>query len=144
MTAVDRADVVRKLFEPLPGISEVSAVYCIPRINPPWGGKESLCYSVEGVQDDGSTLFLRSHGTRFNILPRPWLGRGMCGCFSVGPGLVGFAQETVVLLQWFAPPSASSALANLAADAIWSGTAIIESCRVYDRQCHLLSAILLK
>lgn len=129
---------VREAFSSLPGVVEIGSVLAVPAAAPAWGGREGIRYAMLGRSDKGPDVFLRSHGTDFNILPRPWLGMGMRGCYSIGPGLVGPSRETtVVLAQLFGEEG--GVLDRLCTDGRWAGAPLTAARPTYGRRCHYFS-----
>lgn len=122
-----------------PRVLEVSSVFAVPLAQPPWGGHEHIRYDSAATRPDGE-IYLRSHGTDFNIVPKPWLGQGIDGCYSIGPGLVGCQQRMVVLAQLFRV--GEEALGSLAADSRWPAPPLRASARRYGRPCTLFSGYL--
>lgn len=122
-----------------PRVIEVNAVFAAPHSLPPWGGRDHIRYTCVATGSDGP-IYLRSHGTEFNILPRPWLGQQIDGCYSIGPGLVNGQQRTVVLAQMFR--GRDDALIALAADDRWPTTPLVEAKQRYGLRCLLLSGYL--
>lgn len=120
-------------------IVEVNGVFAVPYSLPPWGGHDHIRYECVATGPDGP-VYLRSHGTEFNIVPRPWLGQQIDGCFSIGPGLVEERQRTVVLAQVFR--GGDDALAALASDDQWPAPPLIESGSRYGIRCLLFSGYL--
>jgi hypothetical protein len=76
----------------------------------------------------------------FNIVPKPWLGQQLDGCYSIGPGLVGDRQCTVVLAQVFR--GCEETLRSLAADGRWPEPPLVVSTRRYGSSCTLFSGYL--
>jgi hypothetical protein len=122
-----------------PRVVEVSSVFAVPYSLPPWGGHDHIRYQCVAAGTDGP-IYLRSHGTEFNILPRPWLGQQIDGCFSIGPGLVDERQRTVVLAQVFR--GNENVLAALARDGRWPVPPLVEASKRYGMSCLLLSGYL--
>ncbi len=50
------------------------------------------------TDQDGELWYVRSPGTDFVIIPRPWLSAGMLRCYSLGWGLCGRQQTDRLLL----------------------------------------------
>ena len=118
---------------------KVNAVFAVPYSLPPWGGRDHIRYECEATGPNGP-VYLRSHGTGFNILPKPWLGQRINGCYSIGPGLVGGQQRTVVLAQVF--HGGGDVLAALAADERWPASPLLEAEQRYGLSCLLFSGYL--
>lgn len=121
-------------------LTEVSAVFVLPAAAAPWGGPDVLRYTVEVTTPGGDRLYLRSHGLTFNAHPKPWLGQGITGSFSVGPGLVEGRERLVVLAQAF-DRDAAAALSLVAADPGWAAPPLRSEVACYGRTCSLLSGI---
>jgi len=119
-----------------PRVVEVNSAFAVPHAQPPWGGHDTIRYDAV-AERPGGVVYLRRHGAAFNIFPKPWLGRQLDGCYSIGPGLVGERQRTVVLAQIFR--GAEDTLRSLAADDRWAERPILESARRYERSCTLFS-----
>jgi hypothetical protein len=122
-----------------PRVLEVNSVFAVPYTQPPWGGDDHIRYDCVATRLDGE-VYLRSHGVGFNIVPKPWLGQQIDGCYSIGPGLVGERQCTVVLAQVFRV--GEEALRLLADDSRWLESALVASVRRYGSRCTLLSGYL--
>jgi hypothetical protein len=120
-------------------VIEINGVFAIPHSLPPWGGRDHIRYECVAAGPDGP-VYLRSHGSEFNIVPKPWLGQQIDGCYSIGPGLVGEQQRTVVLAQVFR--GGEDALVALASDGRWPMAPLIESKRRYGMRCLLFSGYL--
>jgi hypothetical protein len=118
---------------------EVNSVFAVPHSLPPWGGHDYIRYKCVATGPDGP-VYLRSHGTGFNIVPRPWLGQQIDGCYSIGPGLVDERQRTVVLAQIFR--RGDDALVALAGNDRWPAAPLIESKQRYGLRCLLFSGYL--
>gem|GEM_PF-3666615 len=122
-----------------PRVLEVNSVFAVPHTQPPWGGHDHIRYDCVATRPDGE-VYLRSHGTGFNIVPKPWLGQHIDGCYSIGPGLVGERQRTVVLAQVFRV--GEETLRSLAADSRWPEPPLVASARRYGSRCTLFSGYL--
>lgn len=118
---------------------EISSVFAVPHSLPAWGGREYIRYECAAAGPHGP-VYLRSHGTGFNIMPRPWLGQQIDGCYSIGPGLVDEQQRMVVLAQVFR--GRDDALLTLAGDVRWPMRPLVESRRCYGLRCLMLSGYL--
>lgn len=122
-----------------PRVVEINGVFAVPYSLPPWGGHDHIHYECATAGPDGP-VYLRCHGTEFNIVPKPWLGQQIDGCYSIGPGLVDGQQRTVVLAQMFR--GGDDALAALAGDDRWPTAPLIESKQRYSLRCLLFSGYL--
>ncbi len=85
------------------GVEEISPVFVFPdRVRYARIASRTLTihlrYPVRGVRETGTAVFLRSHGTDFNIVPPEWLGAGLGLVFSIGRGLDSELQERSLLL----------------------------------------------
>lgn len=122
-------------------LTEVGAVFVLPGIPAPWGGPDALRYTVEVVTPTGDRLYLRSHGLAFNAHPKPWIGQGLTGSFSIGTGLVDAHERLVFLAQSF-EPDALAAFESVASDRAWAEPPLRAEVECYGRSCALLSGII--
>lgn len=122
-----------------PTVVEINAVFAVPYVAPPWGGHDHIRYECEATGPNGP-VYLRSHGWGFNILPKPWLGQRISGCYSIGPGLADGKQRTVVLAQLFR--GAGDVLDVLAADRRWATKPLLKAGQRYGLPCLLFSGYL--
>lgn len=70
-----------------------------------------LRYARRASDRSGRTVYLRSHGADFNIVPPEWVVSGFTHVFSLGPGLDQDGVERTLLLdQSFVPGSGAETL----------------------------------
>lgn len=125
----------------LPRTEIVTPVMVVPRRVPPRGG-EPIHYAVSGEDGKGETIYLRSHGHDFNIVPAEWLRSGVRTVVSLGPGLDLEGHERLVLLvQCFT--SDPRLLEEFAERSLADVAAVeIDHRPLYGGPCSRLSAVL--
>lgn len=73
----------------------------------PASSREEGCayYPAEAPLVRGGKVFLRSHGTAFNLVSRAAFKAGLRRVYAIGPGLAGGCETpALALVQWFDAP----------------------------------------
>jgi hypothetical protein len=127
-------------------LTEVSAVSLIPhsvRVAQVRGRRQEveLRYPLRvQLAKSDETVYLRSHGTDFNIVPPEWLrGDALSGVYSLGRGLTDSGTENLVLLlQSFRPEHLDDHLPQLLRAT--GGEVLVSRETEYDLNCLRISA----
>ena len=90
--------------------------------------------------DKNDHIYLRTHGTDFNIVPPEWIRDGLGRVYSLGPGFdEHFNEHLLLLVQCFSP---TDELLKIQAAIVQMGFEV-ESLQLaeYDQACWRLSAL---